>query len=55
MQRAVLCCAQDRDAAERGGSGVTCHYFNTFFLNKLYVDEGEYIYKNVSVAARVVC
>ena len=40
---------QDRDTRLRGsGDGPRCHFFNTFFINKLYVDERTYKYKNVS-------
>lgn len=53
----VLCCAvvcvQDRDLAGRGTGGLSCYFFNTFFLAKLYVHEGKYNYKNVSGNVRV--
>jgi hypothetical protein len=42
---------QDRDTALRGLPGKPyprCHFFSTFFLNKLYKDEKRYNYKNVS-------
>lgn len=30
-----------------GGTKLKCHFFNSFFLNKLYKDEGKYKYDNV--------
>jgi hypothetical protein len=44
---------QDRDTALRQHPGrhPRCHFFSTFFLNKLYRDEKRYNYKNVSTAA----
>jgi hypothetical protein len=44
---------QDRDTALRQhpGKHPRCHFFSTFFLNKLYKDEKRYNYKNVSTAA----
>jgi hypothetical protein len=44
---------QDRDTALRHVAGKAyprCHFFSTFFLNKLYKDEHSYNYKNVSSA-----
>ncbi|WIA13881.1 hypothetical protein OEZ85_002453 [Tetradesmus obliquus] len=41
---------QDRDTALRqlpGSPHPRCHFFSTFFLNKLYKDEKKYNYKNV--------
>jgi hypothetical protein len=37
---------QDRDLALRQSGGLRCHFFNTFFLNKLYRDSG-YKYSEV--------
>lgn len=55
----VMCCAvvcvQDRDLVGRAAGGLSCYFFNTFFLAKLYVHEGKYNYKNVSGDVRVVC
>jgi hypothetical protein len=40
--------AQDRDAARRKqGLGPKCHFFSSFFLNKLYKDAHEYNYSSV--------
>jgi hypothetical protein len=39
---------QDRDTAGRAAGGLKCHFFNTFFMNKLYEDEQKYKYANVS-------
>ena len=44
----VPCTVQDRDTAGRAAGGLACHFFNTFFLNKLYKDAGEYKYQDVS-------
>ena len=42
------CGVQDRDAERRGkGLGPQCHFFNSFFLNKLYKDTRTYNYKAV--------
>jgi Ulp1 family protease len=39
---------QDRDAERRReGLGPKCHFFNSFFVNKLYKDAGIYNYKAV--------
>eukprot|EP00775_Hariotina_reticulata_P005601 gene5601-5839_t len=39
---------QDRDAQLQGQPGVpSCHFFNTFFVNKLIKDAGVYKYQNV--------
>ena len=39
---------QDRDMARRKqGLGPKCHFFSSFFLNKLYKDAHEYNYNNV--------
>jgi hypothetical protein len=39
---------QDRDAERRkDGLGPRCHFFNSFFLNKLYKDAREYNYQSV--------
>jgi hypothetical protein len=48
---------QDRDTALRQlpGKHPRCHFFSTFFLNKLYKDEKRYNYKNVSTAAVPAC
>lgn len=37
---------QDRDALYRklGGGRPTCHFFNSFFINKLYKDQRKYCY-----------
>lgn len=44
-----MCSAlQDRDTAQRSNGGLCCHFFNTFFLNSLYKDAGQYDYKKVS-------
>jgi len=48
MKTVWRCPLQDRDAADRANGGLCCHFFNTFFLNKLYMDANEYSYKNVS-------
>ncbi len=44
------CCVQERDkeAREQPERGYPrCHFFSSFFLNKLYRDSGVYNYKNV--------
>ena len=39
---------QDRDAERRrAGLVPTCHFFNSFFVNKLYKDAHAYSYKAV--------
>lgn len=39
---------QDRDAERRrAGRRPYCHFFNSFFLNKLYMDERSYSYDAV--------
>ena len=39
---------QDRDAERRKeGQGPKCHFYNSFFLNKLYKDAHDYNYGNV--------
>ncbi|KAK9845918.1 hypothetical protein WJX81_005972 [Elliptochloris bilobata] len=40
---------QDRDTLWRklGGGQPTCHFFNSFFINKLYKDARKYSYSNV--------
>lgn len=51
LHPAALCCllcgAQDRDSSGRAAGGLCCHFFNTFFLNKLYADAGKYAYDKV--------
>lgn len=49
------CLLQDRDTLLRslpGYGAPRCHFFNTFFLNKLFKDEKKYNYKNVSTHQR---
>ena len=40
------CRCQDRDVLYRklGGGRPTCHFFNSFFINKLYNDQRKYCY-----------
>ena len=40
------CLRQDRDVLYRklGGGRPTCHFFNSFFINKLYKDQRKYCY-----------
>ena len=37
---------QDRDTLQRklGGDQPTCHFFNSFFINKLFKDARKYCY-----------
>jgi hypothetical protein len=52
----MLCCAvQDRDLEQRSKGGLACHFFSTFFLNKLFVDENKYNYQNVSATCALCC
>ncbi len=45
--KAVL--VQVRDAERRkAGLGPKCHFFNSFFVNKLWNDAGAYCYANVA-------
>lgn len=40
---------QDRDAERRkAGLGPKCHFFNSFFVNKLYKDKRSYDYRAVA-------
>ena len=41
--------AQVRDSERRkAGRGPKCHFFNSFFVNKLWQDAGAYCYANVA-------
>ena len=45
----MMACAQVRDAdRRRAGLGPKCHFFNSFFVNKLWKDAGAYCYANVA-------
>ena len=45
----MMACAQVRDADRRSaGLGPKCHFFNSFFVNKLWKDAGAYCYANVA-------
>ena len=47
LQKAVV--LQVRDAERRrAGLGPKCHFFNSFFVNKLFNDAGVYRYANVA-------
>ena len=40
---------QVRDGVRRkAGLGPRCHFFNSFFVNKLWQDAGSYCYANVA-------
>ncbi len=46
----AVCGVQDRDSAARAdGTLPKCHFFNSFFLNKMYLDQQPeaYCYANV--------
>jgi hypothetical protein len=55
MRAAVGAAAAAACSSSNGGSGrqgpPRCHFFSTFFLNKLFQDTGQYNYANVSSAA----
>ena len=39
---------QERDLRLRGEEGhLRAHFFTSFFMNKLYIDDGSYNYANV--------
>ena len=44
--------SQERDTQLRSSNSgkPKCHFFSTFFLNKLYKDSGEYDYSKVGTA-----
>ena len=47
--KSMTACAQVRDAdRRRAGLGPKCHFFNSFFVNKLWKDAGAYCYANVA-------
>lgn len=42
-----LALLQERDTERRSITGPKCHFFNTYFVNKLYSDSGVYNYDEV--------